>query len=273
MQKYPQIKSHQSLATIAPSQSVSSPAVQEWIVLKEMAQSMISTGFLAKGLANPQQVIFMIMAGKELGMGPMWSVQNLLIVDGKVSAKAESMLALVFKNCPGAQINFLQNDATACRLEASRPGGKMQPFGFSMDDAKQARLDGKDNWKKYPRAMLRSRAVSEMCRALFPEAIAGICSYTPEEILDMRDDPKSEPERVTIHPPIPVQIEAPQRSLRQMFKEDFKLEESDLAEFCGVTEIGPEHSGVLRDLYRDMTAGAITRSEVVEFAKDTVEES
>ncbi len=244
-------------------------------MLKEMAQAMISTGLISKSLARPEQVIFTIMAGKELGMGPMWAVQNLQIVDGKVSAKAEAMMALVFKNCPGATINFIQNDAVACRLEASRPGCKPQPFGFSMDDAKLARLEAKDNWKKYPRAMLRSRAVSEMCRALFPEAIAGISSYTPEEILDMRD----EPERVTIQskPEIhaPIAIEAPSKSLRQLFREEFDLVETDLAEFIGVgvDQLGPQHSKALQDLYRDMKAGDISKQDVLSLSKDDIQES
>lgn len=238
---------------------------------------MISTGLISKSLARPEQVIFTIMAGKELGMGPMWAVQNLQIVDGKVSAKAEAMLALVFKNCPGAQINFLQNDATACRLEACRPGGKMQPFGFSMDDAKMARLEAKDNWKKYPRAMLRSRAVSEMCRALFPEAIAGICSYTPEEIVDMREDKvqawidEKGPEKVAIQS---VAIEAP-KSLRQILREDFDLHETDLAEFLGVKpeELGPQHGKALQDLYRDLKAGDLTKQDVLSLSKDDILES
>lgn len=267
---------------------------------------MISTGLISKSLARPEQVIFTIMAGKELGMGPMWAVQNLQIVDGKVSAKAEAMMALVFKNCPGAQIDFIQNDAAACRLEASRPGCKPQPFGFSMDDAKLARLDGKDNWKKYPRAMLRSRAVSEMCRALFPEAIAGISSYTPEEIEDMRKEPniKIEPERVTIQSesytggghPSQAQLPAlslrqyandnnviskdphgpvePPKSLRQILREEFELSETDLCEFLGVKteDLGPQHSKALQDLYRDLKAGALSKQDVLSLSIDPIEE-
>lgn len=237
---------------------------------------MIKTGLISKSLGQPEQVIFMIMAGKELGMGPMWSVQNLQIVDGRVSAKAEAMMALVYKNCPGAHINFIQNDSTACRLEASRPGQKANAFGFSMDDAKMARLDGKDNWKKYPRAMLRSRAVSEMCRAMFPEAIAGICSYTPEEIIDMREDPAESSRHVADELPTqskPHAIEAP-KSLRLLFKEEFDLAEPDLAEFLGVKpeELGPQHTKPLQDLYRDMKAGEITKADVVEMSNDPMNE-
>jgi hypothetical protein len=51
---------------------------------------------------------------------------------------------------------------------------------FSLEDAKRAQLVDKAVWKQYPRAMLRSRAVSEVVRTAFPECIAGL--YTPEEM-------------------------------------------------------------------------------------------
>jgi len=49
-------------------------------------------------------------------------------------------------------------------------------------------LANKDNWKKYPKAMLRARAVSEMARTLFPDIIAG-CGHTPDEIQDTIEVP------------------------------------------------------------------------------------
>lgn len=285
MQRYPhtQLMPHAKTHQISPASN--SPAVQEWTVLKEMANAMISTGLISKSLARPEQVIFLIMSGNELGMGPMWSVQNLQIVDGKVSAKAEAMMALVYKNCPGAKITFLQNDDTACRLEASRPGCEPYKFGYSMDDAKKARLAEKDNWKKYPRAMLRSRAVAEVCRAVFPDAIAGISSYTPWEIVNMRKtdikiegdsdhelnyEPDLPPQQVTLNAAPP---ESPPKSIRQMLNAEFQLTEVDLAEFIGVPpgDLGPQHGQALRELYKDLKEGNLKREEVLEFSKEPIE--
>jgi hypothetical protein len=63
-----------------------------------------------------------------------------------------------------------------------------------MDDAKRANLAGKNNWRSYPRAMLLARATAELCRALFPDVLAGI-SHTIEELADGDDvDRPLEPE-------------------------------------------------------------------------------
>lgn len=165
-----------------------SSQVAEWQVLKEMAQMMVVTGFVSKSMSKPEQVVFAIMAGRELNMGPMWSVQNLQVIEGKIATKAEGQMALVYKNVPGAKFEFLQLDDKGCRIKASRPGIEPCEFGFTIEDATKAGLIHKDVWKKYTRGMLRSRAVSETCRSYFPDGIAGISSYTPEEIEDMKED-------------------------------------------------------------------------------------
>jgi hypothetical protein len=49
-----------------------------------------------------------------------------------------------------------------------------------MARAKAAGLGSKDNWKSYPRQMLRARVISEGVRATFPAVLNGM--YTPEEV-------------------------------------------------------------------------------------------
>ena len=91
------------------------------------------------------------------------------------------MLGLIFKNCQGATIHYLENTPQKCVIEAKRPGGKASQFEFTIEQAQKANLLSKDSWRNYPSAMLRARAVSMTARALFPDAIMG-CGYTPEEL-------------------------------------------------------------------------------------------
>jgi hypothetical protein len=49
--------------------------------------------------------------------------------------------------------------------------------------AQRAGLANKQVWKAYPEAMLWARAVSQLCRMLFPDCFAG-GTYTPEEAPD-----------------------------------------------------------------------------------------
>lgn len=155
--------------------------MQEWQNIKDQALTLVQSGMLPKAINTPEKAIVIMVKGRELGIPPMHAFNHIHVIDGKPTMSAELMLTMIVKNVPDARIKYLQNDGDACRLEASRNAmGKME-FGFSRQDATAAQLMHKDNWKKYTRAMLRSRAISEMGRSMFPDALCGM-SYTPEEI-------------------------------------------------------------------------------------------
>lgn len=54
---------------------------------------------------------------------------------------------------------------------------------WTIARARAIGLAGKDNWKHYPRNMLRARCISEAVRAVYPGISTGI--YTVEEVQDM----------------------------------------------------------------------------------------
>lgn len=160
-----------------------------WSVITQQAQVLFKSGMFPH-LKNVEQTIAVILKGAELGVGPMHALSSIYILGGKPCASAELMLSLVYKNCHGAIINFVILTDDCCQIEAKRPGGIYQTFTFDKKDAERAGLLSKAVWRQYPRALMRSRAVSEMCRSLFPDAISGV-SYTPEEVssdIRMTDD-------------------------------------------------------------------------------------
>jgi len=157
------------------------PSQEQWGVIADQANMLVKTGFLPSAIKKPEQAVAIMLKGRELGLPPMQAFSQINVIQGKPALNPEGMLALIYRNVPGTVVRYVQNDEKACVMEVTRPGHQAETFSFTMKDAGQAGLSGKDNWKKYPRAMLRSRCVSEMARALFPDAIAG-CSYTPEEL-------------------------------------------------------------------------------------------
>lgn len=163
-----------SLNELLPSQGA-------WDVMKKQGAELLKSGFIPSSIKSPEQFLAVILKGRELGLPPMYSCAHIVIIQGKPTMSAEVMLAMIFKNCPGTKIQYLEVTNEKCTIKASRPGGDPSTFSFSMADAKAAGLDTKENWRKYPRAMLRSRCISELARSLFPDCVAGV-SYTAEEL-------------------------------------------------------------------------------------------
>ena len=190
------------------SLSTLNAGASEFETLQRQCKAAVISGLLPseyrKGDQNVQLAKATVVAlkGRELGIPMMQAFSQVHVINGKPTLSAELMLALIYREHPNADIDFVQNDAKACIIEAARPNKKKRPFSFSMQDAEAAGLLSNPTWKKYPRAMLRSRAVSEMARSIFPDAIMG-CSYTPEEMGAVVDgegaviDEPAEPKDVT----------------------------------------------------------------------------
>lgn len=152
-----------------------------WATMRDQCAVLVKGGLLPHSINTPEKALTIALMGHEVKMPIMWSLNNIDVIQGKATLKPVGMLALIYKNCPGALINFLEQTNEKCVIEACRPGGKFSVFSFTFDDAKKMNLTGKDNWIKQPGTMLMWRCVAKMARALFPDALAGIL-YTPEEL-------------------------------------------------------------------------------------------
>jgi hypothetical protein len=111
----------------------------------------------------------------------MYALSNIAVINGKPTASAELMLALIYRDHGDDAVRVIETTAERCMV-AYRRRGWQEPelFSFTIDDAACAGLLGKDNWRHYPAAMLRARCISAVARFAFPDTIAGL--YTPEEL-------------------------------------------------------------------------------------------
>lgn len=175
------------------------PDVKEFETMQRAAKMAVISGFLPgaynQGNQNERiaKAVVVAMKGRELGVPMMQAFSQINVIAGKPAISAELMLALIYRAHPKAEISFPEYNDKKCAIKARRPGAPdFTTFEFTMDDAEKAELTTRwdknlkkkvpqESWKKYPRAMLRSRCISEMARSLFPDAIMG-CSYTPEEL-------------------------------------------------------------------------------------------
>lgn len=151
---------------------------------RELVADLVNTEFVPKDLrGKPGAVLACILTGQELGVGAMTSLAKVHVIEGRPALSAELMRALILK--AGHSIWLEESSATRVTLAGAR---KETPehvtrITWTMDDAKKANVEGKTNWKRYPRAMLTARATGELARMVFPDVLAGI-SYTREEVLD-----------------------------------------------------------------------------------------
>ena len=130
----------------------------------------------------------MVLAGYELGLGPMQSLQSIDLIKGQPTLSPEGMRALVLARGHAVIVEAGDQAATVQCHRREWPAEQWTSFTFDLADAERAHLLAKDNWVQYPRAMLTARATSEACRATFPDVIAGL-SYTAEEVESMTPAP------------------------------------------------------------------------------------
>lgn len=149
-----------------------------WAVLKEQANVIVASGFAPKSIRTAEQALAVMLKGHEMGLPPMLSLAEIKIIQGTPTMSATLMLAMMYK--AGIEINFLRLTDDGCTMEVRRPGRDKQIIKFDMDDAKRAGLASNDSWRKYPRAMCRSRCTSEAARSVAPDII--MIGYTPDEI-------------------------------------------------------------------------------------------
>ncbi len=127
------------------------------------------------------QAAVKVMAGEELGLAPVASMMGIHIIKGKVSLSANLIAAQVRRH--GYDYRHVQFDNSQCVLEFYAKDGKTKlgQSSFSEVDAKQAGV-WNDMYKKFPRNMYFSRAMSNGAKWYCPEVMSGLPIYTPEEL-------------------------------------------------------------------------------------------
>lgn len=157
------------------------PSTSEWSLMREMAKSLLPTGFLPNTIKTPEQAVAIMLKGRELNVPPMYALSNIVVVQGKPSCSAELMLALVQRE-HGLDAMWVEESTNDRCTVSYRAGKGTKSYTFTIKDAEQAGLFKNAVWKSYPAAMLRARCISAVARMAFPGAIGGM--YTPGELGD-----------------------------------------------------------------------------------------
>lgn len=163
--------------------------------LTEVGQVLVKSGYF-QDAKDASQAIVKVLAGRELGFGPIASMTGINIIQGRPSLSANLMAAAVKRS---GRYNFRVKRLTAEVAEIEffeKDGAQWTACGASIFTIEDARKAGTKNLDKFARNMLYARAMSNGVRWYCPDVTGGPV-YTPEEMgLPVNEDGDIEGELV-----------------------------------------------------------------------------
>jgi len=156
------------------------------MTLMQLGEVLSKSGYFqdAKGAA---QAIVKVLAGRELGIGPIASMTGIHIIQGRVSVGANVMAAKVKGS---ERYDFrtreLTNEQAVIDFFERDSDGKMALIGTSTFTIADAKAANTKNMGAFPRNMLFARAMSNGVKWYCPD-LSVAPMYTPDELGDTVD--------------------------------------------------------------------------------------
>lgn len=146
-------------------------------------------------VGKPANVLYAIEYGRTLGIAPVAAITGIHVIEGKPSASSGLIGALVRQ--AGHKLRVKSDGGTTATAQIVRSDDPEFTYEatWTLERAVQAGLcklvDGKPlardrngkptAWEKYPAAMLKARAITEVARDACEDVLFGL-HYTPEEL-------------------------------------------------------------------------------------------
>lgn len=145
----------------------------------KLAQNICNTDFVPDAMrGKPAAVTAAVLAGREMGVGPMTSLQHIHVIKGKPGQSAHLMRGLVL--AAGHELDYVETTDSRAIVRGRRAGeSEWTEVSYTADQAKRARID----LGGYPEDKLVARATARICRRKFADVISGL-AYTVEELQD-----------------------------------------------------------------------------------------
>lgn len=155
--------------------------------MRAFAEAAVKSKFY--GFASVDQMLPLMMVAQSQGRSFVSVVEEYSVIQNRPALRAEAMLARFQK--AGGHIKWTELSDTRCSAVFSHPQCDPVEIDWDMDRAKQAGLAGKDNYRKFPRNMLKARVISDGVRTAYPACLGGL--YAVEEVQDF--EPSAAPPR------------------------------------------------------------------------------
>lgn len=159
------------------------------------------------GVKSEEEGVLRILFGRELAFTAMQALRLVSVINGRPSVDATAIVGRCLQHPECEYFELVESSATKATWKTKRRGRPEQVLSWTIEQAKQAKLDGKDNWRNWPENMLRARAATNLARVVWPEVTAGL--FTADElshgVVEVRDG-----QVVHVEPPVdpPVLVRA-----------------------------------------------------------------
>jgi hypothetical protein len=146
----------------------------------DLATRVSNTSFVPDSFkGKTAEIAACILTGREIGIGPMQSLNEIYVINGRPCMSSKLMRSLAL--AAGHEITFPVLTDEKVTVKGRRAGSdQWTEVTWTMKDAQRIGVAGRDTWKRFGRQMLQARAASELCRLIFPDALGGL-SYVPED--------------------------------------------------------------------------------------------
>lgn len=145
--------------------------------MQSMAEAIAASGLF--GMKDKNSVLALMAVAQSEGLHPATAARDFHIIQGRPALKADAMLAR-FQNA-GGKVDWKEYTDEKVTGVFSHPNGGELAVTWTIEQASKIGLvKPGSGWQKFPRAMLRSRCISEGIRSVFPGSVTGF--YTPEEV-------------------------------------------------------------------------------------------
>lgn len=155
--------------------------------VRRLAKSMSQSKMF--GMSEDQAFSLMMLAQAE-NIHPAQAMMEYDVIQGKPRMKSTTMLARFQRS--GGRVHWKENSPERVEALFEHPEGGSMTVVWDVAKAQRAGLYGRDIWKKYPDAMLRSKAISEGVRAVYPACLAGM--YSEVEAYEIDGEPEQKQE-------------------------------------------------------------------------------
>jgi hypothetical protein len=147
--------------------------------MQQMAKAIADSRLF--GLTDVNQVLALGMVAQAEGHAFATAARDYHVIQGRPALKADAMMAR-FQSA-GGKVNWeVYSDEKVTGI-FSHPNGGSLAVTWTLEQARSIGLvKPGSGWQKFPRAMLRSRCISEGIRSVYPGSVTGF--YSPEEVQD-----------------------------------------------------------------------------------------